>query len=65
MTTSAFMDLTDEWGMALLVRRDQVEIVREVQGTDGEPRAALCLKSGAMIPVKTKFSTVADLLEGK
>ena len=59
-----FIQFSDEWGMTLLIRTDEIEAVREVEGNDGQCRAALFLKSGVTFAVKTKFVTVAERLKG-
>lgn len=65
MTACTLMEATDEWGMALLVRRAEVEAVREAQGNGGRGRATLFLRSGAMISLTTEFLTVAERLKGE
>ena len=58
-----FLETTDEWGMAVLVRVSEIETIREAQGPAGDGRTTIFLRSGTSVTVKTGFSILAARLE--
>ena len=62
---SDFFEASDEWGQQILVRRSEVETIREALGPVGDGRTTITMRSGTSITVKAGFSILAARLEGK
>ena len=63
MTASAgFIELTDDAGHALTVRRDEIAAVRSCSPAIAYMSSSVILKCGETIALKTEFSTVVERL---
>ena len=60
-----FLETTDEWGAAILVRVSEIETIREAQGPSGDGRTTIFLRSGTSVTVKTGFTILVARLEGR
>ena len=60
---SSYLNLTDDRGLAVLVHRDAIAVIRDADPALTYMRSIMILKSGATIALQTEFQNVQKRLQ--
>ena len=60
---SSYLELTDDRGLAVLVHRDEIAVIRDADPSLTYMRSIMILKSGATIALQTEFQNVTKRLK--
>ena len=64
MTAPVYIEFSDERGMAVLVARAEVAMIREAPIGIGQVSSTIVLRSGAVIGLTTEFAAAVKRVKG-